>query len=240
MPPGTFKDDKMKKTVLITGASGNLGKATVLKFISEGYKVIATVSPGKSLGYSVDGEIHEYEADLTNESSADSAIKEIITGHSNLDAGLLLVGGFAAGNIGKTNGDALKKMFSVNFDTAYYVARPLFNHMLTQADGGKLIFVGARPALNPKDGRHSVGYSLSKSLIFKLAEILNAEGASKNVVASVIVPSTIDTDANRKAMPEKDFTSWVKPEDIADAMAFLCTRSAAPFRETVLKIYNRA
>lgn len=230
----------MKETVLITGATGNLGKAAVHKFLSEGYKVIVIVTPGKSLGYSVDGEIHKYEADLTNERSVDSVIKEIISTHSTLNAALLLVGGFAMGNIVNTDGEALKKMFSINFDTAYYIARPLFSHMLTQADGGKLILVGARPALKPKDAKNAIAYALSKSLIFKLADFINVEGASKNVTASVIVPSTIDTETNRKAMPEKDFTAWVKPEDIADAMVFLCSGAGKPLRETVLKIYNRA
>ena len=131
-------------------------------------------------------------------------------------------------------------MFAVNFDTAYFVARPVFDHMLTQSKGGRLIFVGSRPALQPKDGKNSVAYSLSKSLIFKLADILNAEGASKNVTASVIVPSTIDTEANRKAMPDNDFGTWVKPEEIAEAMAFLCSERGMSLRETVMKIYGRA
>jgi NAD(P)-dependent dehydrogenase (short-subunit alcohol dehydrogenase family) len=230
----------MKKTVLITGASGGLGKATVRKFINEGYKVIATVSPGKSLGFTVEEGIIEYEADLANEESVDSVIKKMISGHPTIDAALLLVGGFAAGNIKNTDGTALKKMLAVNFDTTYFVARPIFNHMLTQNKGGRLIFVGSRPALQANDGKNSVAYALSKSLIFKLADILNAEGASKNVTASVIVPSTIDTEANRKAMPDKDFGSWVKPGEIADAMAFLCSDTSGPLRETVLKIYNRA
>ena len=230
----------MKKTVLITGASGGLGKATVLKFINEGFKVIATVTPGKSLGFKVEEGIIEYEADLTNEESVDSVIKEIISGHPTIDAALLLVGGFAPGNIKNTDGTALKRMFAVNFDTAYFVARPVFDHMLTQSKGGRLIFVGSRPALQPKDGKNSVAYSLSKSLIFKLADFLNAEGASKNVTASVIVPSTIDTEANRKAMPDNDFGTWVKPEEIAEAMAFLCSERGMSLRETVMKIYGRA
>jgi NAD(P)-dependent dehydrogenase (short-subunit alcohol dehydrogenase family) len=100
--------------------------------------------------------------------------------------------------------------------------------------------VGSRPALKAKDAKNSVAYSLSKSLIFKLADILNAEGASKNVTASVIVPSTIDTEANRRAMPDKDFSTWVKPDEIADAMAFLCSESGGALRETVLKIYGGA
>lgn len=229
----------MKKNVLITGASGNLGKATVEKFSRDGYNVIVTVTPGKPLGLSVKG-VHSYEVDLTDENSVNAVVKQIITDHSSLDAALLLVGGFAVGTVQNTDGASLKKMFSLNFDTAYFVARPVFQHMLTQSTGGKIVFVGSRPALEPKQGKNTLAYALSKSLIFKLADFLNAEGSSKNVTASVIVPSTIDTEANRNAMPDKDFTAWVKPEEIAESIAFLCSAHGTSLRETVLKTYNRA
>jgi NAD(P)-dependent dehydrogenase (short-subunit alcohol dehydrogenase family) len=228
----------MKKNVLITGASGNLGRATVDKFLQDGYNVIATVTPGKSLGFAAD--VKTYEADLTDEAAVKKVVSKIISDHSTLDAALLLVGGFAMGNIEKTDGALIKKMFALNFETAYFVARPVFQQMITQPTGGKIILVGSRPALKPKDGKNTLAYSLSKSLIFKLAEFLNAEGSSKNVVTSVIVPSTIDTEVNRKAMPDKDFSAWVKPEEIAEAMAFLCSENGNPLRETVLKIYNRS
>ncbi len=230
----------MKKNVLITGASGNLGKATVARFISEGYKVLATVSPGKSLGFDVDGDLTIYEADLTDEKSSDNLVSQIIKEHSTIDAALLLVGGFAAGDLRVTDSKLLKKMFSLNFDTAYFVARPVFQQMLNQENGGRLIFVGARQALKPAQGKGTLAYTLAKSLLFKLADILNAEGSSKNVTASVIVPSTIDTEINRKAMPDKDITAWVKPEDIAESMAFLCSDKGKPLRESVLKLYGRA
>lgn len=228
----------MKKNVLITGASGNLGKASVDKFLKEGYNVIATVTPGKSLGYG--DHVKTYEADLTNENAVDFVIEKVINAHSTLDAALLLVGGFALGNIENTNGASIKKMFALNFETAYYVARPVFQQMLKQPEGGRIVLVGSRPALKPKDGKNTVAYSLSKSLIFKLAEILNAEGASKNVTASVIVPSIIDTPENRNAMPDSDYSKWVKPEDIADAMYYVCSSSGQAWRETVLKVYNKS
>lgn len=229
----------MKKNVLITGASGNLGKATVDKFINDGYNVIATVTPGKSLGFTAVG-VTVYEADLTDEKSVDTVVKKVIADHSSLDAALLLVGGYASGSIQNTDGGLLKKMFALNFDTAYFVARPVFQQMLNQLNGGKIIFVGSRPALVPKEGKNSLAYALAKSLIFTLADLLNTEGSSKNVTASVIVPSTIDTEVNRNAMPDKDFAAWVKPEEIADTMAYLCSEKGAPLRETVLKVYNRA
>lgn len=228
----------MKKNVLITGASGNLGKATVDKFLKEGYNVIATVTPGKSLEYG--DEVKTYEADLTNENAVATVIEKVISEHSTLDAALLLVGGFAMGNIEKTDGASIKKMFALNFETAYYVARLVFQQMLKQSGGGRIVLIGSRPALKPKDGKNTVAYSLSKSLIFRLAEILNAEGASKNVTASVIVPSIIDTPENRNAMPDSDFSKWVKPGDIADAMRYVCSSSGQALRETVLKVYNKS
>jgi NAD(P)-dependent dehydrogenase (short-subunit alcohol dehydrogenase family) len=83
----------MKKNVLITGASGNLGKAAVEKFIAEGYKVIATVTPGKGLGFDVPGDVETFEADLTNEKNVEEVVQKIIDKHSSIDAALLLVGG---------------------------------------------------------------------------------------------------------------------------------------------------
>jgi len=228
------------KTVLITGAAGNLGKACVEKFLAEGYKVIATVTPGKTLGYEVKGDIETYDADLSSEATVETVISQVIAKHNNIDAALLLVGGYASGGIAETNGDTLKKMFTLNFDTTYFVARPLFQQMLKQSTGGRLVFVGARPALRAKDANKSLGYALSKSLIFKLAEVLNAASSDKNVTASVVVPSTIDTPVNRQAMPNADFSSWVKAEDIASAMATLCATNNNTWRETVIKIYNRA
>lgn len=225
------------KTVLITGASGNLGKACVEKFLSQGYKVLATVSPGQTLGNDFTG-IETFEADLTNEASVENVINNITKAYK-IDATLLLVGGFAMGNITDTNGPALQKMFSLNFDTAYFVARPIFNHMMNQSTG-KIVFVGARPALNAADGKSTLAYSLSKSLIFKLAELLNAEGASNNVVSHVIVPSIIDTPVNRTAMPTANFSDWVKPEEIAGTIYYLCSNQGNAVRDTVVKMYGRS
>lgn len=228
------------KTVIITGASGNLGKASVEKFLAEGYKVIATVTPGRTLGFEVRGNVETYDADLTDEKSVTDVISRIIAKHETVDAALLLVGGYAPGGIKETDGRVLKKMFTLNFDTAYFVARPLFEQMMQQSGGGRIVFVGSRPALKPKDANKSLGYALAKSLVFRLAEALNDAGSSKNVVASVVVPSTIDTPVNRQAMPDADFTTWVKPEEIADAMAHLCSSDSNAWREPVLKIYGRS
>ncbi len=226
--------------VIITGASGNLGKACVEKFVREGYKVITTVTPGKSLGFEVSPDVEIFEADLTVEKSVDAVFAQIIEKHVSIDAALLLVGGYAPGGIKETDGNVIRKMFSLNFETAYFVTRPLFQQMLQQETGGKIIMVGARPGLEPGEAHKSLGYALSKSLIFNLAAALNASAKSSNVTVSVVVPSTIDTPVNRQFMPKADFSAWVQPEEIANAMAYLCSEETKSWRGTVLKIFGRS
>jgi NAD(P)-dependent dehydrogenase (short-subunit alcohol dehydrogenase family) len=228
----------MKKNVVITGASGNLGKATVQKFISAGYTVIATVSPGKTLPFDPAGNLETMEVDLRNEGQVDEVISQIIGKQKTIDAALLLAGGFAAGGIKTANGETLRNLYALNFETAYFAARPIFLQMQKQPAGGRIVLVGSRPVLLPKDGKNVIAYALSKSLLFKLAEYLNAEGASQNVVTSVIVPSTIDTPANRQSMPKADFSKWVKVEEIAELMEFICSRKADSVREPVYKVYG--
>src|SRR5205085_1563631 len=140
--------------------------------------------------------------------------------YGRIDGGILLAGGFEMGEIDTTDGAALKRMFSLNFETAYYLARPLFQHML-QNGYGRLVFTGARPGLNAAEGTNKVAYALSKSLLFTLADILNQEAKGKNVTVSVIAPSTIDTPPNRQSMPNANFNNWVKPEQIAEVLAFI-------------------
>lgn len=227
------------KTVLITGASGNLGKASVERFLADGYTVLATVTPGKTLGFETSGKVLTYEADLTDEQAVETVVAKAIAAHGTLDAALLLVGGYTFGGLAEADGKTVKKMIALNFETAYNVARPVFQHMQKQGSG-RIVFVGARTALKASDGKKSLAYALSKSLIFKLAELLNATGNASNVTASVVVPSTIDTPTNREAMPNADFTAWVAPDAIADALAHICSAKTNDWRETVLKLYGRA
>lgn len=230
----------MKKNILITGAAGNLGKAVVERFLADGHRVMAIDSPGRAMVFGVKGDIATYAVDLMQEKTVEEVIRTIASKYKSIDVAVLLVGGYTSGTILETDGTQLKKMYSLNFETAYFVARPVFSHMIRQVSGGRIVFIGARPALNARDGKSSLAYGLSKSLVFKLSDYLNAEGASKNVLSSVIVPSTIDTPANRQAMPTADFSSWVTPEAIAEVLAFVTSDKASPLRDTVLKVYGKA
>ena len=85
-----------------------------------------------------------------------------------------------------------------------------------------------------------IAYALSKSLLFKLAEFMNVQGKGHNVVASVVVPSTIDTKPNRESMPDANPDNWVKVEQLADILEFICSEKGQPLRESVYKVYNNA
>jgi NAD(P)-dependent dehydrogenase (short-subunit alcohol dehydrogenase family) len=228
------------KNVIITGASGNLGKAVISLFLERGYTVLATVTNEASKkDLPLHDNLHATTANLADESDATQFVQQAITRHTSIDAALLLVGGFTMGSLKNSPGDVVKQQLALNFDTAYYVVRPLFEHMLERGTG-RLVFIGARPALQPADGKNVVAYALSKSLLFTLAELLNAEAKGTNVTATMVVPSTLDTPANRENMPDADTGNWVQPEALAEVLEFVVSEKGSPLRETVLKVYNKA
>lgn len=228
------------KTVIITGANGNLGIATVKKFLDEGYSVIAVDSKDDHLGFARDHKNFEFRTvNLTAETEALQFVNEAIAKHGRLDGACMLVGGFAMGNIAGTSGSDIQKQLSLNFETAYFLARPLLQHM-KQNGYGRLIFIGARPAINPAQGKDLIAYGLSKSLLFKLADFINEENKGLNVTASVVIPSTIDTALNRKSMPDVNPSNWVKPEQLADVLEFIISDKGNPLRESLIKVYNNA
>lgn len=230
----------MPRTIIITGANGNLGTAVVKKFLAEEYTVIAVDHSGSHLGFA-DGhpQFSLHAVELTNEAACEAFVKETLGRYGRIDAAALLAGGFAMGDIAATDSASLKSMFSLNFDTAYHIARPVFQHM-KQNGYGRLVFTGARPGLHHEEGTGKIAYTLSKSLLFTLADILNKEAKGTNVVTSVIAPSTIDTPPNRQSMPDAKFDKWVKPEQIAELLAFICSEKGDALREPVYKIYNNA
>jgi NAD(P)-dependent dehydrogenase (short-subunit alcohol dehydrogenase family) len=228
------------KTAIVTGASGNLGQAVVNKFLSEDYKVAGTVNqnePSKST--LINPGFEEIAVDLMDEEKAKEFVHEVISKNKSIDVAVLTVGGFAAGKISETKTADVMKQYKLNFETAYNVARPVFIQMMEQGYG-RIFIVGSKPGLEARYGKGMVAYGLAKSLIFRLAELMNEEAKGHNVVTSVVVPSTIDTPQNRKSMPDAKFENWVKPEAIADVIYFHCTSAGAMLREPVIKVYGNA
>ncbi|MGZ4049728.1 MAG: SDR family NAD(P)-dependent oxidoreductase, partial [Bacteroidia bacterium] len=177
--------------------------------------------------------------DLGDENESGKFVETVISRYKNIDAAVLTVGGFAMGSIAETKTSDIEKQYKLNFETAYNVARPIFVQMMKQ-NSGRIFIIGSKPGLDARNGKGMVAYGLAKSLIFRLAELMNGESKGKNVVTTVVVPSTIDTPPNRKAMPEANFDNWVKPEAIADVIYWHCTNEAGILREPILKVYNKA
>ncbi len=228
------------KAAIVTGASGNMGQAVVRKFIEEGYFVIGTVIPNDPVPMDFPSDKFEkVVVDLMNEDDSQKFVDIILEKHESIDAAVLTVGGFAMGKIAETKTSDIAKQYKLNFETAYNVARPVFVQMMKQ-NSGRIFIIGSKPGLAAKNGKGMVAYGLAKSLIFRLAELMNDEAKGKNVVTSVVVPSTIDTAPNRKSMPDANFDNWVKPEAIADVIYWNCTNEASVLREPVLKVYNNA
>jgi NAD(P)-dependent dehydrogenase (short-subunit alcohol dehydrogenase family) len=228
------------KTAIVTGASGNMGQAVVKKFIDNGYKVIGTIIPNDTvpLDFPAD-KFEKIVVDLANEDDSSKFVNDLISKYGSVDAAVLTVGGFAMGTVAETKTSDIAKQYKLNFETAYNIARPLFMQMLKQ-NNGRIFIIGSRPGLDAKSGKGMIAYGLGKSLIFRLAELMNDEAKGTNVVITVVVPGTIDTPQNRKAIPGSDPDNWVKPEAIADIIYFYASDMAAVLREPVIKVYNNS
>ena len=228
------------KTAIVTGASGNLGQAVVKKLIDAGYRTIGTVIPNDPV--TMDFPAKQFEkvvVDLTSEDDAQKFVDLVAEKHERIDVAILTVGGFAMGKIAETKTSDVQKQYRLNFETTYNMARPVFVRMIEQG-GGRIFIIGSKPGLDSKNGKGMIAYSLTKSLIFRLAELMNDEAKGKNIVTSVIVPSTIDTPQNRQSMPDAKHDTWVKPEQIADVILFYCDDASSVIREPVIKVYNNA
>jgi NAD(P)-dependent dehydrogenase (short-subunit alcohol dehydrogenase family) len=228
------------RTIIITGASGNLGQAVVKKFLDEGYRVIGTVIPNDPAPLNIANKNFEkITVDLGNETDAETCIKNIVAKYNSIDAAVLTVGGFAMGSIKDTTINDVKKQFKLNFETAYNIARPVFNQMMQQKNG-RIFLIGARTGIDMKNSKGMIAYGLAKSLIFRLAELMNDEAKGTNVVTAVVAPSTIDTPQNRLSMPDADHKKWVKPEEIAGIIYYYCQEQSSVIREPIIKVYHNA
>ncbi len=228
----------MKKNIIITGAAGNLGKAVTQKFLDIGYTVHAVISGRDDQEFMKGDHLFVYITNLMYEPEAENTVHQIVKSAGNIDMAVMIVGGFQMGNLRETSLDNFEKMYRLNFVTAYNTARPVYLQMEKQSGGGQLVFIGARPTMNAGTAKSMVGYSLSKSLVFRLSEIINEDGKDKNISSAVVVPSIIDTPPNRKAMPDADYSKWVRAEEIAENIAHLASPPGQKLRETILKIYG--
>jgi NAD(P)-dependent dehydrogenase (short-subunit alcohol dehydrogenase family) len=222
----------MKKSVFVTGANGHLGQQVVDAFSANGYCVIGAVRKPQPAISTVEYAV----VDLADEVAVSVAIDNVIQQHTRINAAALVAGGFEMGNVADTDYAAIAKMMDLNFKTAYACVRPLVQHMATNG-GGTIILVASKSAVEPQHGPFALAYTLSKSLLVTLAEIVNAEWNKQQVVVHVLAPGTIDTQANREAMPTADYNTWVKAETLTKKMVELCDQPVTAGMQTVHRFY---
>ncbi len=223
----------MRRNIIVTGAAGALGTSVVEKFKREGYHVIALLRPGHD---EVSEEADDsYEVDASDEHAVLEFVREFQMQYNDLDAIAMIVGGFAMGNLESTTQKDLLSMFQLNFFSAFHLVQG-FLPIMKKQQKGTFLFVGARPALQLEDAIHTVAYSLSKKLILSLSEILAEEVKDSQIRTHVFVPSILDTANNRASMPDADFTKWVNPNDVAEAMHYAVNTPA--LRNMTFKLYG--
>lgn len=199
------------KNIIVTGASGNLGSAVVAYFLEKGHRVVGFVH-GKPKDLPTSENFKEVAANLLDEEEVATAMETLHQEYGHFDAAILTAGGFMPGRIENTGTKELNQMVKLNFETAYHLTRQLLTAENSDQET-KLFFIGSEPGKDPAKGKSVAAYALSKSMLFSFSEMIN--GNYKNQKAFVVVPSTIDTPQNRKALPDADFSKWQKPMDIA-------------------------
>ena len=230
-----------KKQALISGAAGGLGTAVTKVFLEAGYELTALTNPKqpdeKEKLREATGRSDRLSIAAVNAFRA-SDVKEFLDeryAQHKLQAAVFLVGGFGMGKLEDTSEEEIDKMIQLNFKTAYNFVRHGLPHM---AKNSRIILIGARPALQPSAATDMIAYSISKGMVVQLAGIVNELGKDDNIQAVTVIPSIIDTPANREAMPDADYDDWVKPEEIARAMIFACSADGLKQRGARYKMYG--
>ena len=223
--------------VLVAGGTGALGGAVVRELLAGGYAVTATwiVEPEREqVEAELGGELMLVRADLTDAHEAAAAVGAV----DDLEAVVDLVGGFRSGpKVHESDPGDLDRMLRLNVTPTYLLARAAMPR-LVERGGGAFVAVSARAALRPFAG--AAAYAAAKAAVLALVQALDAEYRGDGVRCNAILPSVIDTPANRAATPGADFSKWVSPEEIAKVVRFLVSDESAPTSGAGIPVYGRA
>ncbi|MCA9500947.1 MAG: SDR family oxidoreductase [Nitrospira sp.] len=218
------------KVVMITGASGGLGQTVAEAFSRGGAKVVVV---SRELAGKFAKELVGVQADVTDEAEVQRLMKEAVQKTTRLDCVINLVGGFAMGRLAETDASVWSRMLSLNLTSAFLLSREAARIMSNQGSG-RIIHMAARAAVDPFPGAGA--YIVSKSGLLALIKVLALELSGSDVKVNGVLPSTIDTPANRQSMPDADFTQWVKPEAIAALLVFLASDEADALNGALIPI----
>jgi len=230
------------KVALVAGGTGGLGRAVSLAFLAEGAEVVVTYRNDREFGdlERAAGEnarsLVGRRVDVTDEAAVDQLIAGITVEYKRLDVLVNTVGGYAGGvKLWEMDTKVLDQMLALNLRSGYLLSRASAKAMLQQRSG-VIVNVGSKAAL---DHGPSLGaYAASKAAALAMMDSLAADLKGSGVRVNSILPSIIDTEANRKAMPGADFTKWPKPEEIARVIVFLCTDDAKVIHGAAIPVYG--
>jgi NAD(P)-dependent dehydrogenase (short-subunit alcohol dehydrogenase family) len=231
-----------EQVVLVAGGTGGLGRSVSLAFLADGAKVVVTYRKEEELaalkgeaganGSSLDGQ----RVDVTDETAVQQLVDGILQKHGRLDALVNAVGGFAfGGKLGESDTKVFDQMLALNLRSGLVLSRAVIPGMLKQKSGA-IVNVASKSALEHAAGL--AAYAASKAAALALMDSLAAELKGTGVRANSILPSIIDTEANRKAMPTADFAKWPKPDDIAHVILFLCSPDAKVIHGAAIPVYG--
>jgi NAD(P)-dependent dehydrogenase (short-subunit alcohol dehydrogenase family) len=242
MRPAPSKETPMdyrNRHVVVTGGTGALGTAVVGALIKAG----ATCH----VPYLIEQEAARFpfrdhaqvrlvaDMDLAQE----SAVGRLFEGVPALWASIHLVGGFAMAPIGKTSKADLMQQVDMNFVTAFLCCRAAVEAMARAGAGGRIVNVATRPATEWRTGAGMIAYVASKAAVAALSVALAEEVVGANILVNAVAPSTMDTPANRQAMPKADFNTWAKVEDVAATILFLASPENRVTRGGVVPVYGK-
>lgn len=229
----------MERVVLVTGGSGGLGSAVTGAFLADGWRVAVPTHSGRGsdalegLALRHPDRLTWFGADLAAAAGAADAVDRTLSWAGRMDAVVHTVGGYAGGApLHETPVEEWDRMISINLRSAFLVARAAIPRL---AEGGALVFVSSRAAVQGRKGH--AAYAVSKAALLTLTEAV-AEEYRGRVRASAVLPGTIDTPANRAAMPDAEHASWTPPAEIARVILFLASAASGTVSGAAVPVYG--
>jgi len=225
-----------EKTALVTGADGGLGIHVTRALLDAGFLVTGLAPKIKQSDFERPG-FTALPSRLDSLEAAKRSADAVMTKFGKIDVLAHLVGGFAGGpSVTETDDATFRRMFEMNVDSAFHILRAVLPHM-QKTRNGRIIAIGSRAAESPGAG---VGaYSASKAAFVSLIRTVAVESKDSGITANVILPGTIDTPANRKAMPKADTSHWVQPGAIASLILWLASDAAKDVTGAAIPVYGR-
>jgi len=227
------------KVVLITGGTGALGRALVKKFITSGATTISSYRDEEEAEKlkSANNKVELVNLDITKEEQILKMIPILIAKFGKIDILVNVVGGYLGGkNITELGENDWDTMMNLNLKSAFLISKHVIPNMKSSRNGGKLVHISSRTGIK-SDGYDSA-YAASKAGLIRLVESMSQEFKGYHINVNCILPSTIDTEANRRAMPKADFSKWLLTEDLASVVLFLCSSNSKVINGAAIPTYG--